>query len=186
VIGSEMSGGVRNVHVEDCEFTGTDRGLRIKSMRGRGGVIENVYYRNVRHKDLRLFDVEMTAFYRSSTLLPLSQTPPTIRNVVVENLVGSGAKTAIEITGLPELPVQNVSFENVVLSAEEGVHLTDVKGIRFRRTNIEPASRPQFRLENARSVVLDEACAGDAGACVELVGKRNAGVTIDGAMRSKP
>ena len=77
VIGSEMSGGVRNVFVNDCEFVGTDRGLRIKSMRGRGGVIENMYYQNVRHLDLRLLDVELTTFYGSSTLVPLTQKPPT-------------------------------------------------------------------------------------------------------------
>jgi len=180
VIGSEMSGGVRNVHVENCEFSGTDRGLRIKAMRGRGGVIENVYYENVRHTNLRLFDVEMTTFYGSSTLVPLTQKPPTIRNVQVRNVTGNGAKTAIEITGLPELPIEDVRFENVAFSAENGVRCTDCRRVSFKSAKIEPASGPAFRLENAASVSLDGACAGDPKACLELVGKNNSAVTIDG------
>ena len=60
VIGSEMSGGVRNVWVTDLSSVGTDRGLRIKSMRRRGGTVENVFYENVRHRDIRLMVVELT------------------------------------------------------------------------------------------------------------------------------
>ena len=47
VIGSEMSGGVKNVHVSNCTFLGTDVGLRFKSTRGRGGVVENIYISNI-------------------------------------------------------------------------------------------------------------------------------------------
>jgi polygalacturonase len=92
VIGREMSGGVRNVWVTDSEFVGTDRGLRIKSMRGRGGTVENVFYENVRHRDIRLMVVELTTFYATSTLPPKTETPPTIRNVHVKNISAQGAK----------------------------------------------------------------------------------------------
>ena len=47
VVGSEMSGGVKNIYVEDCTFMGTDVGLRFKSTRGRGGVVENIYINNI-------------------------------------------------------------------------------------------------------------------------------------------
>jgi polygalacturonase len=181
VIGSEMSGGVRNVHVEDCEFTGTDRGLRIKSMRGRGGVIENISYENVRHENLRLFDVEMTTFYASSTLVPLTQKPPQIKNVLVKNLTGTGAKTAIEIVGLPELPVEGVTFEHVTLASDQGVRCTDCRNVRFSSSAVTRKSGPAFRLENVESVAIDGTCKAGDKICVELVGKKSSKVTIDGS-----
>ena len=179
VIGSEMSGGVRNVQVQDCEFTGTDRGLRIKSMRGRGGVIENVFYENVRHVDLRLMDVELTTFYASSTLVPLTQTPPLIRGVYVRNVEGRGAKTAIDVVGLPEKPIENLLFENVALSAAQGVRCKDCRGVRFVAAKIEPATGPSFRLENVEDVSIDRGCAPGSVSCVELLGA-SSGVLIDG------
>lgn len=182
VIGSEMSGGVKNVFVDDCEFVGTDRGLRIKSMRGRGGVIENIHYQNVRHVDLRLFDVEMTTFYASSTLVPLTQKPPTIRGVHVKNVTGSGGKTAIEIVGLPEVAVQDVTFENVSLASDAGVRCTDCENVRFTNTKITPKTGSPFRLENARRVTLEKSCSGPASECVELAGDRTADVRVDGAL----
>jgi polygalacturonase len=176
-----MSGGVKNVFVDDCEFIGTDRGLRIKSMRGRGGVIENIFYQNVRHVDLRLFDVEMTTFYASSTLVPLTQKPPLIRNVQVKNVTGNGGKTAAEIVGLPELAIQDVSFENVTISSENGVRCTDCENIRFTNTKVTPKTGRAFRLENARQVTIDRSCAGAASGCVELSGERTAEIRVDGA-----
>jgi polygalacturonase len=181
VIGSEMSGGVKNVFVDDCEFIGTDRGLRIKSMRGRGGVIENIFYQNVRHVDLRLFDVELTTFYASSTLVPLTQKPPMIRNVQVKNVTGNGGKTAAEIVGLPELAIQDVSFENVTIASENGVRCTDCENVRFTNTKITPKAGRAFRLENARRVTIDRSCAAAASDCVELLGEHTAEVRVDGS-----
>jgi polygalacturonase len=181
VIGSEMSGGVRNVFVDDCEFVGTDRGLRIKSMRGRGGVVENVYYQNVRHVDLRLLDVEMTAFYASSTVVPLTQKPPTIRNVHVKNVTGSGGKTAADIIGLPEANIEDVSFENVNIASETGVRCVDCKNVTFTSTTITPKTGKAFQLENASKVTLDKSCSGRANDCIELAGERNEEVRVDGA-----
>jgi polygalacturonase len=144
VIGSEMSGGVRNVWVTDSEFVGTDRGLRIKSMRGRGGVIENVYYDHVRHRDIRLMVVEVTSFYASSTLEPKTQTPPTIRGVHVSDVTARGAKQAIDIVGLPELPVSDVSFENVDIVADRGLRCVDCRNVTFKNTRLSSATGEAF------------------------------------------
>jgi polygalacturonase len=181
VIGSEMSGGVRNVSVDDCDFKGTDRGLRIKSMRGRGGVVENIFYQNVRHQDLRLMVVEMTTFYGSSTLEPRTQTPPTIRGVHIRNVTGQGAKQAMDIVGLPELPIQNVEVDNVEIASDRGVHCSECKGIRFMGAKITPSTGPSFQLENAASVAIDKSCTKGRAGCVELTGEHSEKVTVDGA-----
>jgi polygalacturonase len=180
VIGSEMSGGVRNVYVHDCEFTGTDRGLRIKSMRGRGAVVENVWYQNVRHKDLRLMVVEITTFYGSSTLVPKTQTPPVIRGVHVRDISAVGAKEAMEIVGLPEAPLGDLTFANMNVASSDGAKCVDVDGARFDNVKITPAQGRPFLVENARNVAIDHSCAGAGEACVKVAG-RSDHVTIDGA-----
>jgi polygalacturonase len=180
VIGSEMSGGVRNVFVDDCEFVGTDRGLRIKSMRGRGGIIEDIYYQNVRHVDLRLFDVELTTFYASSTLVPLTQKPPTIRRVYVKNVTGNGGKTAAEIVGLPEVPIEGVVFEDVTIASENGVRCTDCSNITFKNAKITSKTGSPFRLENSRRIDVEGSCAVPANECVELAGAETKDISVDG------
>ncbi len=148
VIGSEMSGGVRNVWVTDSEFVGTDRGLRVKSMRGRGGVVENVFYENVRHQDIRLMVVELTTFYGSSTLKPKTVTPPTIRGVHVKNISARGAKQAIDIVGLAELPIRDVSFENVEIEADQGLQSADCQNVHFKNTKLTSPNGTAFSVQD--------------------------------------
>ena len=178
-IGSEMSGGVRNVWVHDCEFKGTDRGLRIKSMRGRGGVIENVWYERVRHEDIRMMVVELTTFYGSSTLVPHTQTPPTIRNVHVRDITATGAQKAIDIIGLPERPIEDVTFDNIEVTSEHGVRCADAQNIRFDGMHLAAREAPPFSLENVKNVALNKSCGGALDTCVQLAGS-NQGVTFDG------
>ena len=180
VIGSEMSCGVKNVFVDDCEFIGTDRGLRIKSMRGRGGVIEDIYYQNVRHVDLRLFDVELTTFYASSTLVPLTQKAPTIRRVYVKNVTGNGGKTAAEIVGLPEVPIEGVVFEDVAIASENGVRCTDCQNVTFKNAKITAKTGSPFRFENSRRMNLENSCSVPVNECVELAGTETKDIGVDG------
>jgi polygalacturonase len=148
VVGSEMSGSVRNVWVTDSEFVGTDRGLRIKSLRGRGGTIENVFYENVRHRDIRLMVVELTSFYATSTLKPKTDTPPTIRRIFVKNITAQGAKQAIDIVGLHEIPIRDVSFENVSIVADEGLRCVDCAHVSFKRTELKSPAGVAFPTAN--------------------------------------
>ncbi|HPE74933.1 MAG TPA: glycoside hydrolase family 28 protein, partial [Draconibacterium sp.] len=62
-VGSEMSGGVRNVHVSDCTFMGTDVGLRFKSNRGRGGIVENIFISDILMTDIPTFAISFNLFY---------------------------------------------------------------------------------------------------------------------------
>jgi hypothetical protein len=153
-------------------------------MRGRGGFVENVYYDNVRHEDIRLMVVEVTSFYASSTLEPLTQTPPRIRGIHVSNVTAQGAKFAAQITGLPEAPLENISFDRVRIEADEGVRVTDAKGLKFTETKVVPKTGAPFRFESAANASVDKSCDETAASCVEL-GKRSEGVTVDGVAKRK-
>lgn len=102
VIGSAMSGGVKNVHAHDCKISGTMQGIRLKSMRGRGGYIDGAVFENIEISGVSDQAVQINMFYEFSTVVPKSTVPSECRNIVIKNVHGSGAKTGIMINGLPE------------------------------------------------------------------------------------
>lgn len=136
VVGSEMSGGVKNIAVRNCIFLGTDVGLRFKSTRGRGGVVENIFIDNICMNaipnEALLFDLfyggkaagEETAeeiAARMAAAVPMAdETTPQFRDITIENVLCNGAKRAIYFNGLPEMPIQNVTLRNVRMTATEG------------------------------------------------------------------
>ena len=123
-IGSEMSGGVRNITVSNCIFQGTDIGIRIKSQRGRGGVVEGLAVSNI-IMDSVPHPFTITTFYTGSDDKPSEQFPvteetPTFRNMLFSNISARGAKDAGSITGLKELPIADITFFNVKIESETG------------------------------------------------------------------
>ncbi len=154
VVGSEMSGDVRNVYVHDCEFEGTDRAVRIKSRRGRGGVVENVWAENLRVRDLKYEVVIMNMDYSADRNAAANEKAPLFRNFHFKNITGAGAPAAVRLTGLEDSPIQNITFEDMAVSSTAGVIATNVQGITFDRVRIVPASGPAFVLKNARDLVI--------------------------------
>jgi polygalacturonase len=128
VMGSETAGNIRNVEISDCTFNGTDRGLRIKSRRGRAGTVENITLDNVTMNGVGCPVVmhlyfecgarpeEITALSDRNPR-PITDTTPCIRNIKVINLTADNAQSAAAfLLGLPERPIENVLFENVKIT----------------------------------------------------------------------
>jgi polygalacturonase len=155
VIGSEMSGDVRNVYAHDCDFEGTDRVLRIKSRPGRGGIVENVWVENITARDLKYEVVILNMDYSSDTSAIVNPAPPTFRNITVRKVAAAGAPVAVRITGLPTSPVQNVSFEDVAIVSQRGALLTHARDIAFRRCAISPAKGAPIVLDSATGITVD-------------------------------
>ncbi len=164
VIGSEMSGGVRNFRVNNCTFIGTDIGLRFKSTRGRGGVVEKIFISNVRMVDIAADAINFNLYYggksplddsgdATQTNVPaLTEATPQFRDIHIENLVCRGAQKAIVLQGLPEMPIQNITLKNVSITAQNGVFVTDAAGIKFENVQVENKSGPpltQVRVQNS-------------------------------------
>ena len=133
VIGSEMSGGVRNVLAEDLTADGTDAGVRIKSRLGRGGTVENSVYRRLNLKNIKkqAITIDMTYDVGNNPMVD-PNTPgvlPIFRNILVEDLVCENANTAIVLRGLPQSQIENVKLRNVSITATSGVDVsyTNVK-----------------------------------------------------------
>lgn len=151
-IGSGMSGDVRNVYVHDCRFTGGDQGLRLKSMRGRGGVVENVYFENIHMAGLRREAIVLNMFYGSTTVNPRSQAPPAFRDIHIQGVTCASAGTAVVIRGLPEQRVERVVLENLRLNAVEGIRCQDVNGLTLRDVSGVVQKEPLFDCSNVRGL----------------------------------
>ncbi|MFT3935691.1 MAG: glycoside hydrolase family 28 protein [Chitinophagaceae bacterium] len=157
VVGSEMSGGARNLFVEHCSFIGTEKGLRFKSTRGRGGVVENIYARHLVMKDIRQEAIFFDLFYfvKFATDSKRDERPvvnegtPIFRHMEFEDIACVGAKTGIFIRGLSEMPVQDIYIHDAFLKAEQAVSLTDAKNIRLENISFEVSEKyPVYTADN--------------------------------------
>jgi polygalacturonase len=148
-IGSETVGGVRHVVVENNVLTGSMYGIRIKTPRGRGGIVEDVVFRNNRMTDVET-PMVFSGYYASAgydeaavakilaqggfllghQIYPPDSEPPQpyrpnstpwIRNVRVEGLTATGADRAGVIVGLPERAIEGLVLRNVRISSKRGL-----------------------------------------------------------------
>jgi polygalacturonase len=161
VVGSEMSGGVRNISVTNCSFIGTNIGLRFKSTRGRGGVVENIYVSNVSMVDIVneafLFDLYyMGAKGANVEVPPADETTPVFRNIFVRNIVANGASKAMFFNGLPEMNISNIVVENSTFTTQKGAELSESAGIRFKNVQLNPIEGPAVNLYNVRNFRAEE------------------------------
>lgn len=152
VVGSEMSGDVRNIAVSNCLFIGTDVGLRFKSTRGRGGIVENIHINNINMahipNEALLFDLfyggkgageetaEEIARRMAATVPEVDITTPQFRNITIENVICHGAKRAIYFNGLPEMKIQNVTLRNINMQSEEGAIFNQTNNLTIENVNI--------------------------------------------------
>lgn len=155
VIGSEMSGSVRNVYMHDCDFEGTDRVLRIKSRPGRGGVVENIFVENVTARALKREVVILNMDYTSDPNAIVDTHPPVFRNIHVKKVAASVAPVAIRITGMDSSLIQNVTFEDVAIVAERGVIASFARNLSFVRSAITHTKGERFDLKSVTGLTVD-------------------------------
>jgi len=177
-IGSEMSGDVRNVFIYDCSFDRTDRGVRIKSRRGRGGVVENIWIQNITLGRVKSDALLLTTFYESG-YAPPTKTPPTFRNIHIKNLICRHTKQAIRITGLSEKPIEKVTLEDISISAEKGFACTNAEGIKLINVNISPEEGPVMQIKNSQDVIIqNSSCVKGTGTFLKLEGEKTKNIRL--------
>ena len=113
VVGSERSGGVRKVAISNCIFDGTDRGIRLKSTRGRGGVVEDIRVSNIVMSKIKQEAVILDLKYSKMPLEPKSERTPIFRNVHISGMTVTDVKTPIKIAGLEEAPISDIVLRDI-------------------------------------------------------------------------
>lgn len=162
VIGSEMSGGVHAVRVSDCLFIGTDIGLRFKSTRGRGGVVEDIRMENIRMTGIIHEAVSFHMFYAgvegsegySEQALPVTEETPQFRDISLKNIVCHGAATAMLVNGLPEMPLAGLTVDNFHAVSERGIVLRHAEGLKLDRIRLETQVAPPVQMQRCSNVTL--------------------------------
>ena len=130
VLGSEMSGCIRRVSISSCVFDGTDRGIRIKSRRGRGGAVEDVSVTGiVMHNVICPIVINMryscgkdgqSEYVSSQEPQPIGKGTPYVRRVRLGNIVATNVRSAAGcLYGLPEAPLEDISISNTQIHLVE-------------------------------------------------------------------
>ena len=156
VIGSEMSGGVRRVAISNCVFDGTDAGIRFKSSRGRGGIVEMIRVDNIVMNNIQRNAFIFDLFYdKDSKIEPVSERTPVFRNVHLSNITGKDIKKIGYITGIEEMPVEEISFSNVNMVATEGFTAKTATNIQFHNVDFAVAKGASFAFTDCKDIILD-------------------------------
>lgn len=152
VVGSEMSGGVNNISVTDCQFIGTDVGLRFKSTRGRGGVVENIFIDNINMLDIReeglLFDLYYWVKNAPKTIPPVDETTPQFRNITINGVSAFNCGMSVKFNGLPEMHIENVKLTNSSFTARNSGLISESTGIKFDNVSITSNQGPALKINN--------------------------------------
>lgn len=156
VIGSEMSGGVKKVTISNCVFNGTDAGIRLKSSRGRGGVVEEIRVANIVMNDIQRNAFIFDLFYdKDSKEEPVSERTPVFRNVHISDVTGSDIKKVGYITGISEMPISEISFSNINMTADEGFTAKTATNIQFHNVDLAVKKGASFAFDDCKDIVLD-------------------------------
>jgi hypothetical protein len=158
-LGSEISGGIRNLVADNITCDGTDIGVRIKSRRGRGGVVEDVRFNNWTMKNVGTA-INVTSYYlmegeTRAADEPVSIRTPVFRNIAISHMTINHAKTAIDVEGLPEMPIFGLRISDVIATAKIGMRGKFTDALELHNVQINPNQGPAFFLRDARELELD-------------------------------
>jgi len=169
VIGSEMSGDVRKVTISNCVFDGTDRGIRIKSTRGRGGIVEEIRVDNIVMKDIKKEAIVLSLFYSKMNQEPVSDRTPVFRNIHISNLTGTKVNSAVSILGIEEMPISDVTLNNINIQSESGIEANLVKNLELNNVRIDAKKGPAFKFSHVENLELNAIKSGTPNAEASLL-----------------
>jgi polygalacturonase len=153
VIGSEMSGCVRNVVASNIVCVGTDRAVRIKSTRGRGGIVENIRYNNFVVEKVRE-PIYITNFYTKTEPEPVSERTPIFRDIAISHFTIKNSPYMARIYGLPEMPIQRLRITDVTASTEVGFLCDNVEGLELHNVEVNAGKGSPFDISNCSNIEL--------------------------------
>ena len=154
VIGSEMSGDVKKITISNCVFDGTDRGIRLKTVRGRGGVVEDIRVDNIVMKNIRDQAIVMDMEYAKSSPEPVSERTPKFRNIRLSNITAY-TNEAMYINGIEEMPVSEISLNDVIFHANQGITIRNAKDIQLHNVRVNTTVGSSLKANNVDRLLVN-------------------------------
>ena len=167
VVGSEMSGDVQNISVRDCRFFGTDVGLRFKSCRGRGGVVENIHIKDIVMTDIPTEPLLFDLHYGGKSAVeaaedgvsqfdiepvPAGETTPEFRDIHISDIFCKGAARAMYFNGIPEMPINGITVEDCLIVSDLGADIRYSEDVVLENVRIRHGDGPAYVFANCGEV----------------------------------
>ncbi|XZF16295.1 glycoside hydrolase family 28 protein [Chitinophagaceae bacterium MMS25-I14] len=195
VIGSEMSGGVRNIDVSDCTFIGTDIGLRFKTARGRGGIVEKISVKGIVMKDIVGDAILFDMYYEAKDPIilageqrkepaketfPVTDATPQFRDFNISNIVCIGAERAIFMRGLPEMNVTQIHLSDLIMKSRKGIEITEASNITLDNVQVITSdTEPVIVINNASGILFNSIQYADKAALLfHISGDKSTGIAV--------
>jgi polygalacturonase len=165
VVGGATDGGMADLWCTQCQFINTDVGIRVKSGIGHGGLVHGVTVDHIVMKDILNNAILFTTFYdntptsAATVKVPLSRDPaktPEFRDFTISDVTCLGARSAIDITGLPQRPVHQITIEHSTITARRGFSAVDAADITLHGVTIHSTEGPPVSEKNATNVQITE------------------------------
>jgi polygalacturonase len=158
-LGSEISGGIRNVVADNITCDETQVGVRIKSRRGRGGVVEDVRFDNWTMENVGTA-IDVTSYYlmegeTKTAEEPVSVRTPLFRNIAINHMTIDHARMAIDVEGLPEMPISGLRISDVIASAKTGMRGSFIDALELHDVQVNADSGPAFLVKDSKELELD-------------------------------
>jgi polygalacturonase len=197
VIGSEMSGGAKNLFVYNNSFIGTNIGLRFKTTRGRGGVVEKIYIANTFMKDIKAEAILFDMYYATGNsghvigqervapsvkFLPITEATPQFKDFHIKNVICIGAEKGIFMRGIPEMNIQNINLEDITIASKVGIELVEAKNINIKNIHlVSDITNPLVFIENSNLINISGLKSdNDIVNLATLSGDRTQGISLSG------
>ena len=179
-IGSDMSGGVRNVFVHDCDFENLACGIRMKAARGRGGVVEDITVQDIRMGKTSGEAIEITTEIGSSFVKPDGKAP-VFRNIRIRDISCDRARSAARMIGQHDAPFRDINLENLIIQSDEGLYCVLANGMNLMNVKITPRLGPVISLKDTQKVLIHGLNTADThGVFLDLRGRQTRNIRLDG------
>jgi polygalacturonase len=193
VIGSNTDGGMRNIYVQNCNYSWTDCGLRFKSDFGRGGKVQNIYMEDIYMKDIAGPAIDFELTYSDNAVGATGKESkedkkkaPDFNGFYFKNIYCDGAKEAVNIGGTDKLNVKNVEMDNVNIQAKAGFSAYRAEGLKLSNVNIQSDLAPAFTLNRSQNVTFENVKGAPLkGSLVKVMGEDTKSISISNISMSQ-
>ncbi len=163
VVGGSTEAGMQNLWATQCDFVGTDTGIRVKSGLGHGGLVHDVFVDHIYMKDIANEAILFDTFYDNAPVsaATVKAAPnrdpaktPEFRDFTIHDVYCAGAGSAIAMTGLPQQPLHQITIEHSIITARRGFRATDAADITLKQVKINAAESPAVVQKNTRNIKI--------------------------------